>query len=724
MRGISFFPFLSLVALLPLFSCVTTKELKIPSQTIQQLLIWFEGHGGMIHEDLELKYLDEEEQWVLALKRDVRWSNDTKKEKQYLNLIVTPQFLTVNPYTALLSLVENIKKLSALSKLPSVTTAMLGGALDYHGPHDNIKGRNAGKSSSSHESLKATLALYLMVHLDDPNHPFQPWFSSLPRGCQNHLCQKLSEKDAADGKLATKIATYTDIAKQLGLDVQAFLEMLSLVDTIALDHAPLYESRKNGNKASTSNNDIIDSYVLAPLVHTLLPKRSKRSVFLHALKNVNYEPVEVTLRQKKFQGVYCQSLTSKTLAKGKYIAFLVESVSHPAATSHYLPFTPSPPLQVSTRQGAPLPTPDYDFYRQWFIEHGGYCHPHLHLRPVPGWQNVRGFFATENIKDGEVILAAPQHLLQNDYGMLHSLVENMPDLRRKSKLGKELTIRKLMETLGLDGPDDSLKGVSDSGELLESDMARKGAGALYFFVHSDNPTHTLYPWYTVLPRNCMNYKCWTEEKIHQSFIPEVATEAWAKQVVYRKMAERLGLYDVEGFMQKVSIINSRGWFAGVSRSYGPFVDMINHAPPGYIGAEDRWNQKRMQGMIYKLDGTKADKDTQVFANYGKKTNADLLYYYGFMVDYNPNDNCQDLQAILTDEVIATIKLPPNVTCAPAHPKTPAPPSKSSFSYFSLVFPISLSVPSLFSLIVAISLSAVPVAMLYCVFKLFDRYFPK
>eukprot|EP00808_Paulinella_micropora_P029431 g76962.t1 len=662
-------PAMSSLSLAAIFVICASASVPPNSSVMAQLQAWFMEQGGFIHPNLTLLTYDNHT-FEFVAKHDIG-------EKEYV--IVFPQHMLITPLVALSSLVEHISKVNAVSKV-NISTRLLAETLDLDSQYDSLKGVSFGKHSCSNENFKAILALYLYLNLDDASHYFYPWFLSLPRGCLNIICDSTIEKDLSSNtifddsklKLLNELQelqhmrkVYMKIATSLGLDSESFLEMVSLVEAIAVDHPQTHD-----NKPS-----LMDAYVLVPFLHTLprthattiaqdtLPRTHATTI---AQAGANNNTVNITSIQGKFHGLQVQLATWMKEGEKLNVDDLCKSVGckYPSKSPlRYPSFSHPAPLTVSHRPAVPMPVVNYTAFREWFVDNGGYVHPNLTLEQYPNKNNMRGFFATGTIKKRDTLFSCPQHMIFHDYAALFSLVENMPDVRRKSNLPPEqLTVKTLMEALDIDGPNDNMEGY-ELGEYRSTGI--EAMIALYWHVHEDNPNHFYYPWFVSLPQGCCSAYCWSVDKLLETFVPTQVNDILSVIKIYRRMAENLGLKDVDAFLIKCALLATRTWHNDdmyKARGMAPYVDMINHPPSDKQGYFVDWDTKDWHGMKMKYPFDDAQAGEQIYLDYGGHSNAEFLLIYGFTIDFNPDDTCEELQAYLLDEVIDQIKLPHNVTC--------------------------------------------------------------
>eukprot|EP00808_Paulinella_micropora_P014874 g3616.t1 len=294
--------------------------------------------------------------------------------------------------------------------------------------------------------------------------------------------------------------------------------------------------------------------------------------------------------------------------------------------------------------------------QEWFYSNGGKLHDKVVLREREDLPGVWGFFATGDVKDGEVFIAVPQQLFLNSHTCLHAIIEYMTALREKSSLPPHtVTPRLIMEVMGFAGEHDAITP-SKEAEVAGNAAMQVAVLALFLTINWDNPDHFFYPYFATLPKGCQMSVCWSKDKLEEAFIPSQVESILEDQRTYTSVAQRLGLNTTD-FLEKVSLVSSRYWGDPSMEDVAtlvPVADMVNHAAAKEGDALNTFSTRSLKGSYLLQEGEDKHAGDEMHASYGQKHNGKLLRDYGFTMKNNPVDTCEGLQSILTSSYINNV----------------------------------------------------------------------
>eukprot|EP00457_Paulinella_chromatophora_P009050 gb/GEZN01009102.1/.p1 GENE.gb/GEZN01009102.1/~~gb/GEZN01009102.1/.p1 ORF type:complete len:387 (+),score=36.34 gb/GEZN01009102.1/:120-1280(+) len=331
---------------------------------------------------------------------------------------------------------------------------------------------------------------------------------------------------------------------------------------------------------------------------------------------------------------------------------------------------PSPPRAKPTSRVEAM-----KILNDWFSENGGKLHENVVLRERQDLPDVWGFYAIGEVKEKDVVIAVPQHIILNSHTALHGIVSNMNALRAKSSLpAVTLTPRLIIELFGF---------VSDYGVIKASKEAKEAGNsamqvaviALFLSINFDDSSHFFYPYFATLPKGCQMSTCWSKERIEAVFVEKEVKSILADQRYYRLIARSLGINE-EDYLEKISLVASRFWRDSSmehAATLVPVADMINHAAAREGEALNTFSSRNFKGSYLLQEGGTKHAGDEIHDSYGQKHNGKLLRDYGFILDKNPVDTCDNLSQILNEVYIKNVlkrdcPVAPSTTLYPADGK--------------------------------------------------------
>eukprot|EP00808_Paulinella_micropora_P017185 g1275.t1 len=194
---------------------------------------WFEENGGYIHPNLEIRTMDEHgSDYGIFAKGPVK--------KDEVMIAVAPH-LIIDAYASLHSLVADMSRLHRISSLPpgELTPRLL---MESLGAKSELANETEDKFLDGHRQ-QIVAALFLMAHEDNMDNFYWPYLATLPTGCQNSVCW--TEAQLREAFTPWTVAAilkgrqeYTTLANKLGLDLDDFLQKVSVIGSRVWQDGP------------------------------------------------------------------------------------------------------------------------------------------------------------------------------------------------------------------------------------------------------------------------------------------------------------------------------------------------------------------------------------------------------------------------------------------------------------------------------------------------------
>eukprot|EP00960_Hanusia_phi_P007009 199883-Hanusia_phi.AAC.1 len=253
----------------------------------------------------------------------------------------------------------------------------------------------------------------------------------------------------------------------------------------------------------------------------------------------------------------------------------------------------------------------------------------LEVKSIPGFR--MGTVATDDIAEGELYIAIPDHMLMG------------PErVGPGSRLDKKLM--KITKNQGI--------SIQDQRRLL----SEKNRVLMYFLLQMYNPkTESFWkPYFDIMPANLSSPIFWNEDELQElvgSEVPRMARiEKRRLRAIYDELREKIFKHDRKTFAKHAFTLKNWLWANGLydsrviqlNRQTGhgnvptfiPLIDMVN-----CIESQDKtfiqYDQKLRAAVMFA--DRAVSRGVQVFESYGNKSNYEYLLYNGFVMQDNPND---------------------------------------------------------------------------------------